>query len=214
MCYHIKPVSKDKLQDAFDNLFSRPEPLDPKKHFVNGFQHPQIDIITNADPTAITSATWGLIPEYAANMEPKEFYKKTNTLNARIEELDQKKSYRDYTHNRCVIPVYSFKEWQHGAGNTKIPYEISMPDGRAFALAGIYSVIHGAPTVTIMMTEANELMSEIHNSALRMPVVLQGDEYKTWLNNDRVENYFDRTAVQLAAMNIDTPPAGQPLSLF
>ena len=214
MCYHIKPVTADKAQAAFDALFSRPEALDPKKHFTNGFDHPNLNIITNEKRNEFTSALWGLVPEWN-QATPKEFYSKSNTLNARIEELHEKRSYKDYTANRCIIPVHSFKEFQHQANSkTKVPYEIVRTDNCVIGLAGIYSIWDGLPTFTIMMTEANELMAEIHNSALRMPVVLNPDEHAAWLNNEIVEEFFDRTKIELTAHRIIPEAPQEQMSLF
>jgi putative SOS response-associated peptidase YedK len=53
-----------------------------------------------------------------------------------------------------------------------------------FAFAGIWSAVHDAqggtqPTFAILTTEANALVSEIHN---RMPVILREQDEEDWLN--------------------------------
>jgi putative SOS response-associated peptidase YedK len=53
-----------------------------------------------------------------------------------------------------------------------------------FAFAGIWSTVHNAqgavqPTFAILTTEANALVSQIHN---RMPVILREQDEKDWLN--------------------------------
>jgi len=217
MCYHVKPPQDaDQAAMEFDARFGRPEYLDYKKHFLNGFEHPHIPIILDESPQEIITGTWGLIPGWAANKEPKEFYKTANTLNAKVEEVHQKASYKSYVDNRCLILVESFKEWKHvpGLGKKvdKVPYEISMPDGSLFAIAGIYSLIHGEPTITLLTTTANTLMAEIHNSAKRMPVVLNKDERKLWLQRDKLEPYHARTEIELKAEPIIEP--GMPAPLF
>ena len=39
-------------------------------------------------------------------------------------------------------------------------------------------------TYTIITTQANELMAQVHNSKLRMPLMLEPEHSKTWLNRD------------------------------
>ena len=56
------------------------------------------------------------------------------------------------------------------------------------SLAGLYaewaetSTGHHLRTSTIITTEANDLMAEIHNSAKRMPAVLDKSDEKQWLD--------------------------------
>ena len=66
-----------------------------------------------------------------------------------------------------------------------------MPDNELFTFAGLYSdwknpltnqIIR---TYTIITTEANELMAQIHNSKKRMPVVLANEN--AWLNSSVLE---------------------------
>ncbi|MFN8331942.1 MAG: SOS response-associated peptidase family protein [Saprospiraceae bacterium] len=41
-------------------------------------------------------------------------------------------------------------------------------------------------TYALLTTEANELMSVIHNSKKRMPVIVRPDEYDKWLDNEEI----------------------------
>jgi len=42
---------------------------------------------------------------------------------------------------------------------------------------------------TIVTTEANELMSEIHNSKKRMPVILSRENENEWINGQAVLDF-------------------------
>jgi len=83
-----------------------------------------------------------------------------------------------------------FYEWQwlDEKGKQKQKYELTLPDNELFAFAGLYSEWVDKSTgeiinsYTILTTEANELMSKIHNTKKRMPVILSADNEKNWLH--------------------------------
>jgi putative SOS response-associated peptidase YedK len=64
-----------------------------------------------------------------------------------------------------------------------------MPEHEPFALGGIWSIwtnketaeVH--TTCSIITTPANELMSRIHNTKKRMPLILNRDTWDTWLSD-------------------------------
>lgn len=216
MCRNIRPgQNASQLEVEFDARFHRAEALDYKKHFVNGHEHLRMPIICDKAPDKIIMGLWGLIPNWAGNVTPEEFYKKQalehrDTLMARIEDVETKVSYRDSINNRCIILVESIKEWQHVRRMKKIdkiPYEISHADGKLMAIAGLYNVANGRLTFTLLTTEANELMAEIHNSAKRMPVILNKLEEKTWLGGAPKEQFYDRSNIKLVAYAENEQPS-------
>jgi putative SOS response-associated peptidase YedK len=62
-----------------------------------------------------------------------------------------------------------------------------LPDKEQFAFAGLWSEWHNKVTgetkrtFTILTTEANELMSKIHNTKKRMPIILSKNNEPKWL---------------------------------
>jgi putative SOS response-associated peptidase YedK len=68
-----------------------------------------------------------------------------------------------------------------------VPYFIYMPNHEPFSFGGIYS--HWThpdtgevfTTFSIITTEANELMSQIHNIKKRMPLIIQPKDREKWL---------------------------------
>ena len=87
-----------------------------------------------------------------------------------------------------------------------------------FSLAGIYS--HWTDTETgkdvtsfsIVTTEANELMSEIHNTKHRMPVVLYKSMEMEWLKDRDIEDFaFPNHESDLLAVNLDENAEPQTL---
>lgn len=184
MCYRYKSdAPKNQLEGVLNRkLVTRPEYIPGER---NGFEHPLAPVITNLHPDHIQMFTWGLLPHWA-----KDRNFPANTLNARVESLLEKPSYRDSVGNRCLIPATSFTEWQwlDPKGKKKQKWQIWEQGSKIFCFAGLYSIWtdpatgEELPTYTIIMREAEGIMREIHNSALRMPMVVPPSEYNTWLD--------------------------------
>ena len=64
-------------------------------------------------------------------------------------------------------------------------------DKEIFSFAGIYSEWidnkETCQTFSIITTDANELMSQIHNTKRRMPLIIAKEMENTWLNVDMNE---------------------------
>ncbi|WDO13069.1 SOS response-associated peptidase [Flavobacterium sp. WW92] len=197
MCFFYAQLkSKKELEARFDALVESDEDIFEIGDF-NGFANPYTPIISDASPKIIEAAQWGLVPAFAAD-NIKGFREDANTLNARIEGIEKKNSFRNSIGNRCLVVASEFYEWKH-IGKEKIKHRIYTKDGQPFALAGIYSPIDDIKTFSILTTEANELMAEIHNTKKRMPVVLQRDEEKLWLDGDPLASYHSRKEIELIA---------------
>ena len=67
---------------------------------------------------------WGLIPHWAREAQRSRYH----TINARLETVQQKPSYRNSWHRRrCLIPANGFYEWQQRATGGKQPWYIETP---------------------------------------------------------------------------------------
>ena len=75
-------------------------------------------------------------------------------------------------------------------GKTKIPYYIHLKNQPIFSVAGLYSrwvdKASDQPyySYTVLTTKANGMMSTIHNTKHRMPVILPREYEKDWLNRN------------------------------
>ena len=186
MCFFMQ-ISKDatELKHRFNAKFEND--LDFRPQSYNGFQYPKIPVITNQKSDTIQLFEWGLIPSWAKNDEIQK-----NTLNARFETITEKPSFKYVVRNRCFIIADSFFEWQwlDEKGKKKQKYEIMLPDHTLFAFAGLYNqwvdptTGEVRNTCTILTTEADDLMSKIHNSKKRMPLILDPSNENLWLNGE------------------------------
>jgi len=183
MCFHSQQSkTAQELKHRFGVTFKDESQYSPAVY--NGFQYPKTPIITNKESDTIQLFNWGLLPHWA-----KDTTIRKSTLNARIETLTEKPSFRNAINNRCLILVDGFFEWQwlDPKGKNKQKYQITLPNNEAFAFAGLWnewtdkSTGEILKTYTIITTEANELMSEIHNSQKRMPFILTEENEFEWL---------------------------------
>jgi putative SOS response-associated peptidase YedK len=170
----VLTADTDMVQMAF-NLTNVAHPIAPR---FNIAPSQPIAVITNDDPRTLTYHQWGLIPSWSK--DPKMGSK---MINARSETAAEKPAFRSaFKRRRCLIPATGFFEWKKQSGG-KVPMFIHMQDRQVFAFAGLWEIWHSPEggeirTATILTTEPNEFMAEIHD---RMPVILQAKDYETWL---------------------------------
>ncbi len=192
MCFYFRASKKvlemlnekyKNLEDELRNEFASAD------HNYNGFQHPSTPVITGAEPERVQLMNWGLIPHWA-----KDRSIQNNTLNAKIETLAEKPSFRNVLSNRCLVFADGFYEWQwlDPAGKQKQKYLITLQDEQPFAFAGLWSRWNDPAsglslnTYTLITRPADELMSRIHNSTLRMPWILQPQDEQAYLRGGAV----------------------------
>jgi putative SOS response-associated peptidase YedK len=191
MCFHSKLSKKAQaLQNRFKAKFENVDILLPEIY--NAFQYPKTPVITNREADKIQLFNWGLIPAWVKDDTIKKI-----TLNARIETIAEKPAFKGSIKNRCLILADGFYEWQwlDTKGKNKQKYLITLPDDEAFAFAGLWSewidksTGELIKTYTILTTEANELMSKIHNSKKRMPVILSKKTEIEWLKGEKINTF-------------------------
>jgi len=124
---------------------------------------------------------WGLLPHWAKDSKSAQ-----RPINARCETAATKPFFRSaMRHHRCLVPADGFFEWA-GKGAKKRPYYFRMRDKAPFALGGIWDRWHGkndelVDSCAILTTEPNSLLKSYHH---RMPVILNSEHFKLWLDPD------------------------------
>lgn len=203
MCYNIRLTKEDKdYERRFRAIFLDRAGYRPGTK-VSAFIYPQVPIITNVNLSGIKLYHWGLIPSWA-----KDDSIRKNTLNARIETITEKPSFRSHIYNRCLVLVDGFHEWQwlDPKGTIKQMYLLTLANDELFALAGLWNTWINphtgevTPTFTILTTQANEQMERIHNSKKRMPMILTKDEELAWLKGKDID--FNRSHISLIEQKI------------
>ena len=186
MCFHFKLSKSEELFKA----------LGLKGHSVNGlydgFSHPYINVVTQDSPKEIKHFLWGLIPSWAKNDDIKKY-----TLNARYETLKTKPSFKNA--KRCLIFADGFYEWKwiDKQGKKKQKYLIELPNSELFSFAGLYDQWVDKQTgeiinsCSIITTEAKGIMREIHNSKMRMPLIIENNKMEDWLENREINLFYN-----------------------
>lgn len=180
MCGRSSLTKTEKeLEERFHSTFysedlERYNPL-PNFNVAPTHIHP---VITNKDPDHFQPLRWGLIPYWAKDI--KIGY---TMINARVETLQEKSSFRDALQKRrCLVPFDGFYEWKK-EGKLKIPYRIITTNTDIFAIAGLWERWK-SPTGEWILSFAlitqppNATMAGIHD---RMPAILLPEEERLWL---------------------------------
>jgi len=206
MCFHSKQTKLAlEVQSRFKAKIKDLATFRPSNHY-NGFEFPKTPIIIDENPSEILHYNWGLIPSSANDDSIQKM-----TLNAKIETLEDKPSFKNSVNKRCLVIANGFYEWQwHDAkGKNKTKYEIGIGNDELYAYAGLYSQwtdkVTGEmkDTYTIVTTEANQLMAEIHNIKKRMPIILKPEDEKKWLEHYPYQEFALPYSVNLVANNLD-----------
>jgi len=139
-----------------------------------------VAVVPNDGQNRVDFFNWGLIPFWAK--DPKIG---NRMINARSETLTEKPSFRgSFKYKRCLVLADGFYEWRKEPDTkSKTPMYLRMKNKMPFAFAGLWDNWHSDDgseirTFTIITTEPNSLITEIHN---RMPVVLPQNAYNDWL---------------------------------
>jgi len=192
MCFYTRlDKTKENIKQRFKADFE-PTPWFRQQETISGFTFPKTPVIANNKPDLIQPFAWGLIPFWSNDNKIRQY-----TLNAKIETLTQKPSFRNAINNRCLVIADGFYEWQwlDPKGKKKQKYLITLPENELFAFGGLWSewtdkttgeILH---TYTIVTTRANELMSTIHNSKKRMPVILNSNNEADWLKGSPTNEF-------------------------
>ncbi|MGE7666694.1 SOS response-associated peptidase [Ureibacillus composti] len=167
-----KLIEHFEIQQAFEEaLYHESYNIAPTQQIIS--------IINDGTKNRMGFLKWGLVPSWA-----KDEKMASKMINARAETVDEKPSFKkSFYQRRCIIPMDSFYEWKR-EGKTKRPMRIKMRDDSLFAVAGLWDTwlspsgqtIH---TCTILTTEPNALMANIHD---RMPVILSKEQQALWLD--------------------------------
>lgn len=193
---HLQTYPKLEMRGEFNNLY----------YLVSGFSHPKLPVFKN---DAVEICEWGLIPSFAKN-EEKAKELANMTLNARSDTIHQKPSFKNsIKKNRCILPLDGFYEWQHN-GKLKQPYYIYPSDETVFYLGCIYN----NNTFSIITTDANPLMANIHNTKKRMPLILPKSSIETWVDPTTdialVDQMMQPYSTELMSAHTISTDAGNP----
>ena len=187
MCFTVNVnLIREELENRYGATLNDPDKYRPS-YYYHAFALPDIPALCSSYPGSLKLLKWGLIPSWTRSSEDANEIR-YKTFNARAESIDTKPSFSSsFKTMRCIIPLRGFFEWQH-AGKEKVPWYIYHADNEILSIAGLYdewienNTGEKFTTFSIVTTDANKLMSEIHNSGKRMPAILDRDSELKWLD--------------------------------
>ncbi|MBN1548202.1 MAG: SOS response-associated peptidase [Syntrophaceae bacterium] len=140
-----------------------------------------ISAVVRDEFSKLVNFKWGLVPSWA-----KDPSIGNKMINARAETVAEKPSFRQaFKRHRCLIVADGFYEWKP-EGRKKTPLWFGLKSGEPFGFAGLYEIWHSPDktplqTCTIITTDANDLISPIHD---RMPVIVPKTDEAAWIDPD------------------------------
>lgn len=197
MCYHISLTKKgEQLKTRFKKDWPDGAKFDGHYH-ANAFVHPYWPVIASDKHNQFQFFQWGLIPFWTKNDQDARTIR-NYTPNCIIETAFNKPSFRHAIKSKhCIVPVSGFFEWRDFQ-KKKYPYYITPKNDDLFCLAGIWDEWVNKDnglifkTFSILTTEANAVMSAIHNSKKRMPVIIPENQIENWLREPLSEDQVNK----------------------
>jgi putative SOS response-associated peptidase YedK len=204
MCFTVNVnLIKEELENRYGATLIDPDKYRPS-YYYHAFGLPSLPAVCSGDPSKLQLLMWGLIPSWTKGIDEANIIR-YKTFNARSESIATKPSFSSsFRLKRCIIPVKGFYEWQH-VGDRKIPWYIFNSSDEILSIAGLYenwvenNTGEEFNTFSIVTTEANELMAQIHNSGKRMPAIL---------NKASEEKWIDISVSSAEALSLLTPSPG------
>lgn len=95
-------------------------------------------------------------------------------INARIETVSQKDTFRHHLQNRCIVPATAYMEWRKEGGRA-FKNRISMANPDFFLMAALTS----GSEFTILTCQPSPTIAHIHD---RMPLILPPAAENDWLD--------------------------------
>jgi putative SOS response-associated peptidase YedK len=163
-------------------------------------------IVSHQGERVLGLVRWGLTPAWAASDEDA-----ARSINARSETVAEKPSFRDaFRLRRCLVPADGFYEWRRATGGARTPMAVRVEGLEPIAFAGLWERWR-APSgevitsCVILTTDAAEEIRSIHD---RMPVILDPEAQRTWLDPDatpeQLHELLARAAPPLRAQAVST----------
>ena len=98
---------------------------------------------------------------------------KSLLINARMETIDDRLTYKAIKNNRCAVICNGFYEWDKNS----IKHYISTRNDYIY----LACIFNEANELVIITTNANNQMNKIHN---RMPIIMNRDEMLKYIHNE------------------------------
>jgi putative SOS response-associated peptidase YedK len=173
--------SPAEIADAFGLDPADTEGLEPRFNIAPTQEAPVV--VARNGERRLARKRWGLVPPWADDPGIA-----SRTINARIETAAEKPAFRAaVSHRRCLAPADGFYEWRR-RGTGREPHHVRFPDGRCFAIAGLYETWQGPggalETFTLLTCAAHPTLRGLHD---RMPALIAPRDWERWLDPEQTD---------------------------
>ncbi|MCX2473552.1 SOS response-associated peptidase [Pedobacter sp. MC2016-05] len=190
MCYRATQTSKAyEYADYYKAQLNPEKQIEDQVYYhANGFSHPNlVTIAAKEGERQAERMQWGLMPNWKKPL-PDMIKLSNNTLNAKSETIFDLASFKgSIMTKRCILPVEGFFEYKE-VDKDKLPYFIHPKEHPYFNIACIYAFYQNPEnqewikSFSIITGPANELMTDIHNTKFRQPLIISNDQITNWLD--------------------------------
>lgn len=145
-----------------------------------------LPVITSASPDGLSLFYWGTAPEWAKNRTLGEKF-----INHRGEYFADKPVLKKALRSqRCIVPADGFYGWKKVGKKTSIPYRFLLKSKSIFSFPALWEEFEDSEgnqiqTFAIITREADAVVRAVQD---RMPLLLQGEPEKSWLDQATSEN--------------------------
>jgi putative SOS response-associated peptidase YedK len=170
-------VSPDELREAF-GLDDTPE-FEPHYNVPPSAIVYAVRVVRGRPGRHLDALRWGLVPHWATDQKIGR-----RLSLARVESVVTAPAFRQAIRSRrCLLAVDAFYEWQRSGARSR-PFLLRRPDGKPFALAGVWERWTSADgevveSCAIITQPARPPADAIHD---RMPLVLPAEAWDVWLD--------------------------------
>jgi putative SOS response-associated peptidase YedK len=160
-----------------------------------------VPVITQGIPRGFSFFYWGQPPGWSKNRALAE-----RIINVRSEQIaDKPVLKKSLVTQRCIVPADGFYGWKKVGKKTFIPWRFAMKDKSIFSFAGLWEEYEDEEnnsfhTFTILTLPANAFVG---NVCERMPLILDKDTEKPWIEAKPLEDDFMQTLVPLPGDRLD-----------
>jgi putative SOS response-associated peptidase YedK len=164
----------------------------------------QVLAMTGDQPRAAAGLKWGI--DIHSEREQKDI----QLINIRSETVLEKGHFRQPRYKPCLILANGFYEWRRDAARQ--PFFFHLKNNEPFAFAGLLTTEKQADKETrvcaILTCQPNNVVSGVHN---RMPVILQKEKMKEWLQAQSLADY-KKFLVPYPAERMSSHPVGKQIN--
>ena len=184
MCVNYTPTRKELIAEKFNASLNTE--LDWKTETWQDYAAPIIRHDQHHRREVLVGA-YSMIPKMKMPLGAKRF----STMNARVETIDQLRSYAKPWNEgmRCLVPMQDFFEPCYESGKAE-RWRISLLNESDFAVAGLYKIWPEENSLSYSFTQLtinadqHPLMRRFHKPGdeKRSLVILHKNDYDVWLN--------------------------------